>query len=65
MEPSTSANKMLTAHEVAKIARVHRNTVVQLAQNNELPGAMKVGRQWRFSREAIEAHFKITPEVTV
>ena len=44
--------ELLTGDEVAKLLRVSRDTVYRLATRGELPGR-KVGRVWRFSKEAI------------
>lgn len=43
---------ILTVTEVAALLRVPKSTIYKLAQDRELP-AQKVGRHWRFSREAI------------
>jgi excisionase family DNA binding protein len=44
----------LTASQVAELTGVHPATVRRLARDDRLPGAYKIGRQWRFAREAIE-----------
>ena len=44
----------LTVHDVAELTGVHPATVRRLARAGRLAGAYKVGRQWRFAREAIE-----------
>ncbi|MCK4376249.1 MAG: helix-turn-helix domain-containing protein [Candidatus Brocadiae bacterium] len=44
----------LTVHDVAELTGVHAATVRRLARAGRLPGAYKIGRQWRFAREAIE-----------
>ena len=43
----------MTADQVAELLQVTRDMVYQLATRGELPGR-KVGRIWRFSREAID-----------
>jgi excisionase family DNA binding protein len=48
---------ILDANEVGQLLRVHSRTVIRLAIKGELPG-FKVGDQWRFRREAIEAYIK-------
>ncbi|MBV8135451.1 MAG: helix-turn-helix domain-containing protein [Deltaproteobacteria bacterium] len=45
---------MLTTGEVADFLRVNRSTVCRLAGRGELP-AFRIGSDWRFSRERIEA----------
>ncbi len=44
----------LTVQDVAELTGVHAATVRRLARAGRLPGAYKIGRQWRFAREAIE-----------
>jgi excisionase family DNA binding protein len=48
------AEQLLTLEEVAKYLNVDRFTVYRLLAQKELP-AFKVGNQWRFKREMIEA----------
>lgn len=43
----------LTLREAADLLKIHLNTARRLAQSSALPGS-KIGRQWRFSRTAIE-----------
>lgn len=49
--------QVLTGGEVAKLLRVSRDTVYRLAASGELPGR-KIGRIWRFSRDAIEQYLQ-------
>jgi len=44
----------LTVRDVAQLMGLHPATVRRLARAGRLPGAYRVGRQWRFAREAIE-----------
>jgi excisionase family DNA binding protein len=44
----------LTAAQVAELTGVHPATVRRLARAGRLCGAYKIGRQWRFAREAME-----------
>ena len=46
---------VLTGDEVAKLLRVSRDTVYRLATRGQLP-ARKVGRIWRFSKDAIRKY---------
>ena len=46
--------EVLTAVQAAELLQVDEETVRALARNGELPGR-KVGRKWRFSRQAILA----------
>lgn len=45
----------LTIDEIAKILKVHPQTVRRLMRENRLQGGFKVGRSWRFPATAIEA----------
>ena len=44
---------VLTVHSVAEYLHVHPSTIYRLLKNRQLP-AFKVGRDWRFDREAID-----------
>jgi excisionase family DNA binding protein len=46
------AGDFWTAEEVAVYLRLPQSTVYKLAQDGVLPG-FKIGRHWRFRREAI------------
>ncbi len=46
---------VLTVGEVAGFMRVSRETVYRLAARGELPGR-KIGRIWRFPKEAIREY---------
>ncbi len=43
---------VLTAAQLAEVLQVEERTVRELAAKGELPGR-KLGRQWRFSRQAV------------
>ena len=43
----------LTVRDICRLMELHPDTVRRLARAGRLPGAYKVGRQWRFAREAI------------
>jgi len=43
---------VLDAIQAAELLKVSRGTVLKLAQGGKIP-AQKVGRQWRFSKEAL------------
>ena len=52
-----------TTDEVAAFLRISERTVKDLAEQDKLPGGVKVGRQWRFDRAKLEAHLgKKLPE---
>lgn len=46
--------ELLTAKEVAAYLKLHEVTVVSFARKGKLPG-FKVGREWRFRAEDIQA----------
>jgi excisionase family DNA binding protein len=46
-------NMVMTVEEVARYLRIPRSSVYTLAQGGRIP-CQKVGRQWRFHREAID-----------
>lgn len=47
------AKEIMTVAEVADYLRLNEATVYRLAQQGKLPG-VKLGRQWRFKKEAID-----------
>lgn len=54
-EPAGPApGRLLTAREVQERLQVDATTIYRMAADGRLP-AVKVGRQWRFPREAVEA----------
>ena len=61
--------EFLTAEEVAEYLRLPLSTVYKLVQDKRLPG-FKVGKHWRFRREAILEWIKqkeedaMTPKAT-
>jgi excisionase family DNA binding protein len=60
VEPNvTMPCEIMTADQVAQLLQVSRDMVYQLATRGELP-ARKVGRIWRFSREAIDEFMRGT-----
>ena len=50
-------DKVMTVREVAQFLRVHQTTVYRLLRTDSLP-AFKVGSDWRFSQQAVEAWIK-------
>jgi excisionase family DNA binding protein len=45
--------EMLTAKDIQDMLQVDRSTIYRMAENGRIP-AVKVGKQWRFSSEAID-----------
>lgn len=44
---------VLTIPEVSEMLRISLRSAYQMAQDGKLPGAVKVGNQWRISREQL------------
>ena len=51
------ADKLLTTRELEELLQLDRVTIYRLVKDGELP-ALRVGGQWRFSSEAIDAWLK-------
>ena len=51
-----SEERLMTVDEVADYLRLSRQTVSRMAQRDELP-AVKVGREWRFRKQYLDAKF--------
>lgn len=47
-------NDLVTVDELAKRLKVHPRTIQRVIQREELP-AIRIGRQWRFRKEWVEA----------
>lgn len=45
--------ELLLVEEVATLLRLSPYTVRQMARQGKLPGARKIGGEWRFSRKAL------------
>ena len=54
LEPSQSAlPRFLTIAEAAGLLRINRNTAYDWALHRRLPGAFRVGGQWRVCRDRL------------
>ncbi|OGF80494.1 hypothetical protein A2W48_03100 [Candidatus Giovannonibacteria bacterium RIFCSPHIGHO2_12_44_12] len=51
-QPEPLPDEILTPSEVASLLKMHLKTVYKMAENKTIPGT-KLGRSWRFSRQAI------------
>ena len=51
------ADEALDADAVGRMLGIHPRTVIRLAKEKRLPG-FRVGGQWRFRRETIEAYIE-------
>lgn len=45
--------EVLTLQQVARLLRLHSSTVYRMVKRGEIP-AVKVGRVWRFSKDALD-----------
>ncbi len=52
-ETQTMPETFLTIPEAARLLRVAERTVYTLARRGDLPGAVKVGNQWRIDRTTL------------
>jgi len=57
-EPS---DNIMTIDGLAEYLKISRSTLYKLVQQGKLPG-QKVGKRWRFHREAIDEWLKQHPE---
>jgi len=46
---------ILTVREAAKYLRIHPITLYRLLEKDKVPGAFKIGNQWRLKKERIES----------
>ena len=58
MDPSVAA--VLTIDELVDYLRIPKSTLYKLAQEGKIP-ARKVGRHWRFRKEAIDRWLEQLP----
>lgn len=49
--------EMLTAKDIQDMLQIDRSTIYRMAENGRIP-AVKVGKQWRFSSDAIDTWLK-------
>jgi len=52
----TAMQPMMTVPEVAVVIQKSAFTVRKLARLHALPGAKRIGKEWRFQRPAIEKY---------
>ncbi len=53
--------EIMSIEQFAKYLDISRSTLYKLAQHGKLPG-QKVGRRWRFHKDAIDGWLKQHPE---
>lgn len=46
---------ILTVKEAAEYLRIHPITLYRLLERDRVPGAFKIGSQWRLKKETIES----------
>ena len=57
-QPMTAKrDEIMTMDELAEYLKISKSTLYKLAQEGKLP-AQKVGRHWRFHREAVDEWLK-------
>lgn len=50
------ADEIMTIEEVAKFLKLKPQTIYTWAQNEKIPAA-KIGKEWRFRRDLVDAWF--------
>jgi PTS system nitrogen regulatory IIA component len=50
------ADEIMTIEEVAKFLKLKPQTIYTWAQNGKIPAA-KIGKEWRFRRDLVDAWF--------
>jgi excisionase family DNA binding protein len=58
--PAMQADAVLNIDELSEYLKVAKSTLYKLAQGGSIPG-QKVGKHWRFHRDAIDAWLKQSP----
>ena len=57
----TDSSSVLTIEDLAEYLKISKSTLYKLAQRGELPG-IKVGRHWRFHKNAVDEWLKSHPD---
>jgi len=55
------SSSVFTIEDLADYLKISKSTLYKLAQNGVLPG-IKVGRHWRFHRDAVDEWLKRHPD---
>jgi len=58
---ASAPDEVMTIDELSEYLKISRSTLYKLAQEGVLPGT-KVGRRWRFHKEAVVEWLKSHPE---
>ncbi|QNN25101.1 helix-turn-helix domain-containing protein [Planctomycetales bacterium ZRK34] len=56
-------DEIMTMDELAEYLKISKSTLYKLAVENKLPGT-KIGKRWRFHKEAIDSWVKTGRAVT-
>jgi len=54
-------SEVMTIEELAEYLKVSKSSLYKLAQQGKVPG-QKVGKHWRFKRDAIDRWLEAQPE---
>jgi excisionase family DNA binding protein len=54
-------DSVMTIGELSKYLKISKSTLYKLAQEGKLP-SQKIGRHWRFHRDAVDTWLKQQPE---
>ena len=46
--------KFLTVEELSKALRIPKRSVYKFAKEGRIPGTLRIGKHWRFRKDAIE-----------
>lgn len=57
------SDEIMTIDGLAEYLKISKSTLYKLVQDGKLPG-QKVGKRWRFHKEAIDEWLKQHPEKT-
>jgi len=57
---ATYADEIMSLDELVDYLKVSKSTLYKLVQRGHLPGK-KIGKQWRFHKEAVDAWLKSQP----
>ena len=64
MQQQAVAERILNIDELAEYLRIAKSSLYKLAQEGKVPG-QKVGRHWRFRKQAIDAWLDQKSEMIV
>lgn len=58
--PRKQTDRVLTIEELGEYLKIAKSTLYKLAQEGKIPG-QKVGRHWRFRKDAIDRWLEARP----